>query len=1126
MGFAGVYRAVYGYNSTSEQELSLKENDLLYLIETADDGWWTVKKRVPGVASKEPEGIVPYNYIEPAKPEAGVARALYSYEKQTSEEVSFVEGSQFHIYATDGDWVLVGTVDSNEFGFVPNNYIEKISNEEVPPNLPENTEKVISSQPEPSKSPVYELPLSKSDHQLEEIRTEADAPPRPTRPNHQRPTREVLDRELPQEPRVETKHVKYPITDISGRRRIAKTLVIASTYVTLINDDGGGRTQKWDVPNIRSYSSEKKHVFLDLENPSASLELKASSQLEADRIVSSLGQIVGAGRGGGLQEVLAAAKTAGHKQGQIVLDFKAANSRELSVSEFETVFVINDTDKDWWLVRNISGKEGIVPRKFVHLDKEDGKLTDFFRNSKRKSRSRDKEHEREHNSARQAAKALHREKHLSGNSGHRLSRQHGTHHDRTLPDSRKLRMWIDRSGSYKVDAQLLGCSDGKVHLHKANGVKIAVPASKLSSVDVDYVESVTGVSLSEDVPLSERSSHGIPRSSKLSREESLVKETNSRNDFWLSFFLSCGVDPQNSNRYAKNFTRDNMDSSSLKDVNSSVLRTLGLREGDILRVTNKINEDLGRVQNPEGGLYSNNGGALQNNTGTTATAVENQAWTNGSNVNSSTPGLVPQQASGQMLSQPSLQPHPTAGLTSGQTAPQKALSSAPSGALADLMGVTSPQPTCKLNAAQQLPNLAAATTGFSALNAQNTAEAKLVAQQRQTQHQILRQQAQLQAEQIKLLREQQEQLRQQQNDLIQIQKTGSQITALGPFATGVAGIHMQNPSVAASMLSAPPPPQPRDFQPNFTAQPSQVVTHTTGPFIQQRTGPMAQAGSLVQSQATGPFVQSQPTGPFAGVTQFAPQTTGPFTMVSTKPITAQPTGPFASIQQPLYVGPQSVPFTSFGLVQPTQANLTNSLANFSLTGQRTGTPGLTGTGANPPSAQILKSNPLLQNQAPFGQSTTNTSLFSQATGPFQGSTVQQIPTTTFGNQFQIPQQTFQPVAQQQPEPFGSIAQPFPSSNPTGNQFNSLMQNQASATMPSQSQFMSRTQPTGQFQGLQNQQPSYPQTSFGQIAPQQVSQIPLQSQATGFGFGNQAHSQPQTQQRANLTMASANNPFGL
>jgi hypothetical protein len=65
MGFLGVYRALYDYTPQAEGELTIVENDLLYVLEkNADDGWWKAKKKAGADDEVEPVGLVPHNYVE------------------------------------------------------------------------------------------------------------------------------------------------------------------------------------------------------------------------------------------------------------------------------------------------------------------------------------------------------------------------------------------------------------------------------------------------------------------------------------------------------------------------------------------------------------------------------------------------------------------------------------------------------------------------------------------------------------------------------------------------------------------------------------------------------------------------------------------------------------------------------------------------------------------------------------------------------------------------------------------------------------------------------------------------------------------------------------------------------
>ena len=50
------------------------------------------------------------------------------------------------------------------------------------------------------------------------------------------------------------------------------------------------------------------------------------------------------------------------------------------------------------------------------------------------------------------------------------------------------RIWTDRSGEFKIEAELLDTSNGKVRLKKNNGNKVTVPIEKLSEADQAYLK--------------------------------------------------------------------------------------------------------------------------------------------------------------------------------------------------------------------------------------------------------------------------------------------------------------------------------------------------------------------------------------------------------------------------------------------------------------------------------------------------------------------------------------------------------------------------------------------------------------------------------------------------------------
>ena len=205
-----------------------------------------------------------------------------------------------------------------------------------------------------------------------------------------------------------------------------------------------------------------------------------------------------------------------------------------------------------------------------------------------------------------------------------------------------MRQWTDRTKTFTVDAQFIGLHDGKIHLHKMNGVKIAVPIAKMSTEDLEYVEKITGVSLEDDKPLADLRR----QNSKTGKAGATIEPPKPPEYDWFDFFLKAGVGPYQCERYSQNFNKDSMDESILPDITPETLRTLGLKEGDILRVMRYLDNVYNRpgssknrprnvsfggeevIKNGEdgssGGLFSGPGGVLHNNTrkGRPAPAVQ------------------------------------------------------------------------------------------------------------------------------------------------------------------------------------------------------------------------------------------------------------------------------------------------------------------------------------------------------------------------------------------------------------------------------------------------------------------------------------------------------------------------
>lgn len=65
MVFISICTAIYDYTPQGENELAIKEGELLYIIEkSAEEDWWRAKKKASGDDEDEPIGLIPNNYVE------------------------------------------------------------------------------------------------------------------------------------------------------------------------------------------------------------------------------------------------------------------------------------------------------------------------------------------------------------------------------------------------------------------------------------------------------------------------------------------------------------------------------------------------------------------------------------------------------------------------------------------------------------------------------------------------------------------------------------------------------------------------------------------------------------------------------------------------------------------------------------------------------------------------------------------------------------------------------------------------------------------------------------------------------------------------------------------------------
>ncbi|KAL9035913.1 MAG: hypothetical protein Q9180_004596, partial [Flavoplaca navasiana] len=196
MVFVSICTALYNYVPQGDNELALEEGDLVYVLEkSTEDDWWKAKKRAGPDEDEEPIGLIPNNYVEDARP-SHHARALYDYDRQTDEELSFTDSSILSVYDTsDEDWTLVGL--NGEYGFAPANYIEitGVADSQSTSAVP-SPETTRDTAPESPSSPVEAASPQGPAAAIAGIMSQRGA----ATPNTQPPPESTMPRNIPPRP--------------------------------------------------------------------------------------------------------------------------------------------------------------------------------------------------------------------------------------------------------------------------------------------------------------------------------------------------------------------------------------------------------------------------------------------------------------------------------------------------------------------------------------------------------------------------------------------------------------------------------------------------------------------------------------------------------------------------------------------------------------------------------------------------------------------------------------------------------------------------------------------------------------------------------------------------------------
>ncbi|KAJ1311553.1 hypothetical protein OPQ81_010037 [Rhizoctonia solani] len=652
--YGSVLVALYDYTppAGAEDEITIKEDQLLLLLDNSDDEWWKVKIKTNSQEDNGDSGLVPKTYVEEAKPITS-AKALYDYAANGDGELTIAEDEPLLVFEQEAEWTLVkSTKPGGKAGYVPATYIELSGSAQE--------EEVVTAAPPPAPTP-------------------APAP----RSSYADPTELVAasHTKVRSDP-VETWSVS--ILDKKDKKKKG-TLGVGNGAIFFSSESDKTPVQQWKSSSVVTVSSDKaKRVDIQIASGTevTTLRFVASSRdisdaiiekVESSRLIATSGSGSGSTPTGHVPDPINTEVTKHHKNGASVrfakspdsvipnpedddddgplgeqasalYDFTAQASDELSVKEGETLIVINrEESEEWWKCRNMKGEEGVVPSSYIELqgssvlarsqsqDDDDDTTTELAtsnaaeqqaaviaeqrrmeqikeREEVERRAADEKRRKREQERAESDARArelerleqqrLEKERAVKqaarSSTGPRPSTDSEPRRSNTGPRPGKTRVWHDRTGQFKVEAEFLGMENGKIKLHKTNGVIIDVPSAKMSPEDMAYIDKMINAG---KTPATAPDDDNVPLSVIAERRNSRPPSAPSRpvpqqpkkpQIDWFEFFLSAGCDIDDCTRYAASFNRDKIDESIVADIKESTLRSLGLREGDILRVMKAI----------------------------------------------------------------------------------------------------------------------------------------------------------------------------------------------------------------------------------------------------------------------------------------------------------------------------------------------------------------------------------------------------------------------------------------------------------------------------------------------------------------------------------------------------------
>ncbi|KAF7732290.1 cytoskeletal protein binding protein [Apophysomyces ossiformis] len=674
MKYITICKALYDYDAQTEEELSFKEDDILYILEKDDDDWWKAQLKIPSLEQIGPVGLIPANYITEAD-SIGAVKALYDYQAQQEEELTIKEDDILILYENDDpDWFLVKS-EQGHIGLVPSNYIEEINDHE---EASTTNGGLADGHPPASVSPS---PLTATPEKSHTLNTNDEA--------------------------VSWSVNEYD-TEKKKKKKSKGNLLVGNGMLCYGSEtDKVSPVRQFAILDVTNYSQDGKNLHIEIGDATKTvLDFQASSKSEAKAVIVKIEESKLTASAGNpiistpippstqqshiTHDTQFMEEAASYRQSDqsnqiheptakpepeleipdaacepkwaiVLYDFEAEGEGEISVKTMEQVLVTDYvSSNEWWTIEHKDGSTGIVPMTYVKFqdeyeaqlaaedemlrkqeleeaerqrieaenaaalnrrqeeeererqrmeeEKEKNRQLEAERRRKMQEEAKQRELDAKRLAARSAA-AVVSPPPIQGSASPRRSQipappppvksqptravsadnaatseRPKQTHDSGKPDPAKVRVWTDRTGAFKVEAQFLAVHNGKIRLHKTNGVKIDVPVQKMCIEDIRFIERESGLKLLEDrndnIPLAHLASKGAET------------DRSKKGWDWFDFFTKANIPMQSSLRYATSFQAERLGENDVQKLTHRRMKSLGMTERHVQRLQRFIETEV------------------------------------------------------------------------------------------------------------------------------------------------------------------------------------------------------------------------------------------------------------------------------------------------------------------------------------------------------------------------------------------------------------------------------------------------------------------------------------------------------------------------------------------------------